>query len=444
MPARVRRVLNVESGLNDGIATPFVGIFLAGAAASESVHGANGVASAAVDLLGGAGMGIAIGVGGALLLRAAVARNLSAPAFRALAPLALALLAYAGTVQVGANGFVAAFVAGMAFGSLLPPDLEPTIAFTDVTGEVLSLLVWFIVGSAMLVPAFQHAQWQDVVFAVLALTVIRMVPVAIACVGLQLDRRTVVFIGWFGPRGLASVIFALARGGHPRRARCQQGARRRHPHRRAERARSRHHRIAVRRPVRRRGIEPSPRSTRAPTHTRATAQIAVRQQKTPRQCGAMVTEEANGGGRQDRWRVVPILGWIRSYDRRWLRGDLIAGFAVAALIVPKNLGYAGIAGIPAAERPLRRGRRRDPLPDLRHQPADLDRAELGVGRGRRQRGRRRRHHRDRGRRRPSSRSSPSSRARCTSCSRCSGWGGSRSSCRGPWSRASCSARRSTS
>jgi NhaP-type Na+/H+ or K+/H+ antiporter len=121
----------------------------------------------------------------------------------------LALLAYAGTVQVGANGFVAAFVAGMAFGSLLPSELEPTIAFTDVTGEVLSLLVWFIVGAAMLVPAFQHAQWQDVVFAVLALTVIRMVSVAIACLGLQLDRRTVAFIGWFGPRGLASVIFAL-------------------------------------------------------------------------------------------------------------------------------------------------------------------------------------------------------------------------------------------
>jgi NhaP-type Na+/H+ or K+/H+ antiporter len=209
VPARIRRVLNVESGLNDGIATPFVGIFLAGAAASESVHGANGVASAVVDLLGGAGMGIAIGAGGALLLRAAVARGLSAPAFRALAPLALALLAYAGTTQVGANGFVAAFVAGMAFGSLLPSDLEATITFTDVAGEVLSLLMWFIVGAAMLVPAFQQAQWQDVVFAALALTVIRMVPVAIACVGLQLDRRTVAFIGWFGPRGLASVIFAL-------------------------------------------------------------------------------------------------------------------------------------------------------------------------------------------------------------------------------------------
>jgi NhaP-type Na+/H+ or K+/H+ antiporter len=209
VPGRIRRVLNVESGLNDGIATPFVGIFLAGAAASEDVHGAGGVGAAAVDLLGGAGTGIGIGLVAAVLMRFAAARGYSAAAFRPLTPLAVALVAYAGTVQVGANGFIAAFVAGMAFGSLLPPDLEPTIEFTNVVGEVLSLLMWFLVGAAMLVPAVQSAKWQDVVFAVLALTVVRMVPVAIACAGLGLDRRTVAFIGWFGPRGLASVIFAL-------------------------------------------------------------------------------------------------------------------------------------------------------------------------------------------------------------------------------------------
>ena len=209
VPGRIRRVLNVESGLNDGIATPFVGIFLAGAAASEAVHGAGGVGAAVVDLVGGAGMGVGIGLVAAFLMRVAVIRGYSAAAFRPLTPLAVAVLAYAGTVEVGANGFIAAFVAGMAFGSAIPPELEPTVEFTNVVGEVLSLLVWFLLGAAMLVPAFQDAQWQDVVFAALALTVVRMVPVAIACVGLGLDRRTVAFIGWFGPRGLASVIFAL-------------------------------------------------------------------------------------------------------------------------------------------------------------------------------------------------------------------------------------------
>ena len=142
-------------------------------------------------------------------MRLAASRGYSAPAFRPLTAVAVALLAYAGTVEAGANGFIAAFAAGMAFGSAIPPDLEPTIEFTNVVGEVLSLVMWFLVGAAMLVPALQNAEWQDVVFAVLALTIVRMIPVAIACVGLGLDRRTVAFIGWFGPRGLASVIFAL-------------------------------------------------------------------------------------------------------------------------------------------------------------------------------------------------------------------------------------------
>jgi len=152
---------------------------------------------------------LAIGLGGAVLLRAAVARGWSEPAFRPLAALAVALLAYTVAVLAGTNGFIAAFLAGMAFGSLLPTELEPTIDFTNVVGEVLSLVMWFVVGAAMLVPAVQDARWQDVLFALLALTVLRMVPVGLACVGLGLDRRTVAFIGWFGPRGLASVIFAL-------------------------------------------------------------------------------------------------------------------------------------------------------------------------------------------------------------------------------------------
>ncbi len=209
VPSRIRRVLNVESGLNDGVATPFVGIFIAGAAASEAVHGSGGVGAAVVDLLAGAGVGVGIGFVAATLMRVAAERGYSASAYRPLTALAVALLAYAGAVQVGANGFIAAFVAGLAFGSVLPPDLQPTTAFTNVVGEVLSLLIWFLVGATMLVPAFHEARWQDVVFAVLALTVVRMVPVAIACTGLGLDRRTVAFIGWFGPRGLASVIFAL-------------------------------------------------------------------------------------------------------------------------------------------------------------------------------------------------------------------------------------------
>ena len=113
------------------------------------------------------------------------------------------------TIEVGGNGFVGAFVGGLAFGSLITATDHHVVDFTEDTGELLSLLVWFLFGAAMIVPAFEQLEWQDVVFAVLALTVVRMVPVAIALAGAGLDRATVAFIGWFGPRGLASVVFVL-------------------------------------------------------------------------------------------------------------------------------------------------------------------------------------------------------------------------------------------
>jgi NhaP-type Na+/H+ or K+/H+ antiporter len=207
VPVGVRRILNVESGLNDGIATPFVNLFIAGAASAEAVH-ASGPARVAVDLLGGAGIGIGVGVAGAVLLALARRNHWIATGAQPLATLALALLAYSASVAAGTNGFVAAFLAGMAFGTVLPHDDE-LIGFSEESGLLMSLLVWFSFGAVMLVPGFQDATWRDVLYGLLALTVVRMVPVALSLVGTGLDRSTVAFIGWFGPRGLASVVFAL-------------------------------------------------------------------------------------------------------------------------------------------------------------------------------------------------------------------------------------------
>jgi NhaP-type Na+/H+ or K+/H+ antiporter len=126
-----------------------------------------------------------------------------------LAILGLAVLAYSTAVLAGTNGFVAAFVAGMAFGTIDRHGDEEPLAYTQETGTALSLLVWFLFGAAMLIPGLEDAGWRDVVFALLALTVVRMVPVALALIGAGLSRPTVAFIGWFGPRGLASVVFGL-------------------------------------------------------------------------------------------------------------------------------------------------------------------------------------------------------------------------------------------
>lgn len=208
IPNRIRRLFNVESGLNDGIATPFVNLFLAGAVSTETSH-ATHLGSAVRELLVGAGIGAGIGLAGGWLVALSLARGWSAPAFRPLAALGLALLAYDLALQVRGNGFVAAFLAGMCFGSLVRDGLEEAVVFAERVGGFLALMVWLVFGAVMVVPGFRAASWQDYLFAVLALTALRMIPVALALIGSGLDRRTVGLVGWFGPRGLASVVFGL-------------------------------------------------------------------------------------------------------------------------------------------------------------------------------------------------------------------------------------------
>jgi NhaP-type Na+/H+ or K+/H+ antiporter len=208
IPNRVRRLLNVESGLNDGIATPFVNLFLAGAVTTEMIHSTS-VLGAAGDLLIGAGVGAGVGLVGGWALARTTASAWSDAGFRTLTALGLALLAYGAAIEAHGNGFVAAFVAGMAFGSVVRRDLDDLVDFAEEAGGLLSLMVWLIFGAAMLVPGIEHATWSDFLFAVLALTAVRMVPVAVALAHSGLDRFTVAFIGWFGPRGLASVVFGL-------------------------------------------------------------------------------------------------------------------------------------------------------------------------------------------------------------------------------------------
>jgi sodium/hydrogen antiporter len=123
--------------------------------------------------------------------------------------LGLAVCAYASAVAIHGNGFIAAFAGGLMFGTTGGRRGEPLVPFVEETGALVSVLVWLAFGAVALVPAMKTLTWAMVLYAILSLTVIRMVPVVVALVGAGLGWATVVVVAWFGPRGLASVVFAL-------------------------------------------------------------------------------------------------------------------------------------------------------------------------------------------------------------------------------------------
>ena len=208
VPTRVRRILNVESGLNDGIATPIVLVALAGAASAEGLE-QTGPGGALLELLLGALVGVAVGVVGGKLLRAARRRGWADEDFAGPAVLALALLAYGLAIALDGNGFVAAFAAGVAFGHTAGRAGPHEVRYVEQTAGLASLLVWTLFGAVAVPVVVDAFSWQVLLYAVLSLTVVRMLPVAVVLLGTGLPRRSGLFIGWFGPRGLASVVFAL-------------------------------------------------------------------------------------------------------------------------------------------------------------------------------------------------------------------------------------------
>ncbi|WP_144671517.1 sodium:proton antiporter [Arthrobacter sp. U41] len=209
VPSRIRQLITVESGLNDGIATPVVMVAIAGAAAAAGLESAEAPGSAAVELLIGAGVGASTGALGGWLLRLARRHGTATEDFAGIGVLALSLLAYTAALAVSGNGFVAAFCAGLAFGTCAGRRGPAELVFVEQMGGLVSLLVWLTFGAISVPTMLANFVPLTLVYAVLSLTVVRMLPVALASIGTGLDRKTILFVGWFGPRGLASLVFAL-------------------------------------------------------------------------------------------------------------------------------------------------------------------------------------------------------------------------------------------
>ena len=209
VPVRIRRALNVESGLNDGIATPFVTLFTALAVAELTQKLSTWLASAMLDIAIALVIGAALGILGGWLFSFAMRHRLTSRATEQIGTLALALAIYFISITLGGNGFISVFVGGLFFSFATRHRQHHAIEFTESTGTMLSLFVWMIFGSIMVIPLFTAFNPLALIYAVLSLTLIRMLPVSLSLVGMHFRGDTKLIMGWLGPRGLASVVFTL-------------------------------------------------------------------------------------------------------------------------------------------------------------------------------------------------------------------------------------------
>ena len=210
IPGRIRQGLNVESGLNDGICVPLLFAAVAVADVESEISGGR---SAGTLLLEEIGYGVLGGVVGGLVVAAIVIhagrRELIADSWRQVIPAAGAALAYGTAAALGGSGFIAAFVAGMTFRLVLGRDPDRLNELSEQVGGVLNGVTFVFFGAILLGPALGELSWELALYAALSLTLVRMLPVAIAMLGTRARAPTLGFLGWFGPRGLASIVFAV-------------------------------------------------------------------------------------------------------------------------------------------------------------------------------------------------------------------------------------------
>ncbi len=207
VPARIRGSLIVESGLNDGLALPLALMFTAAALAQLGVETKGDALTFMVQQVGfGAIAGVAVGVAAGWLIRRAYRNQWAGNEWTKLSTLAVALLAYASAEAVHGNGFIAAWVAGLVFGNLVNTEAPHVEEFGERLGKVLTVVSFFVFGATMLAPGISLVTWEMVIFGVLSLALLRPLAVALGMIGARLPWQSVAFLGWFGPRGIASII----------------------------------------------------------------------------------------------------------------------------------------------------------------------------------------------------------------------------------------------
>jgi len=209
VPVRIRQAINVESGLNDGIALPVVLIIASLASVSTDYEQHNWLKFLAFQLSFGPLSGIVVGFIGTSLINVATAKKWMTDSAEGIVALAIAILAYALAESLQGNGFISAFVAGMVFGHRLTHTCRFLFKFAETEGQLFTLGTFFIFGAVLMPDVLSVINGWMLIYALLSLTLIRIIPVILSLLGTKINLLTALFLGWFGPRGLASIVFLL-------------------------------------------------------------------------------------------------------------------------------------------------------------------------------------------------------------------------------------------
>ena len=211
VPDAVRQGLNVESGLNDGICVPILFVFLALATGKAGEEGPwhLAVMLVAEEIGIGLAVGLILTTLAALLLKFAKGQDWLTYTWIQVPILALALGCFGVAQWLGGSGFTASFSGGLLFGILAKQVKEEYLRAAEGTGDTMALITWVIFGAAVVGQAAGHFNWQIWLYAILSLTLIRMLPVFLVLTRMGVSTEGKLFMGWFGPRGLASIVFAV-------------------------------------------------------------------------------------------------------------------------------------------------------------------------------------------------------------------------------------------
>ncbi|MGB2691216.1 MAG: cation:proton antiporter [Thermodesulfobacteriota bacterium] len=210
VPIRIRQALNVESGLNDGICFPILLLFIYLADTSgESRSASYWIGFLSFQLILGPLAGAIVGYLGGKAVLWGLNKNWMSANYQRLSGIALAVAAFFTAELIGGNGFMSAFFAGLIFGNVTTKASDPIYEFAEAEGEILILLTFLLFGAVMVPDALGGISWRYILYAIISLTVIRIIPVAIGLIGKGLSAPSILYVGWFGPRGAASILYVL-------------------------------------------------------------------------------------------------------------------------------------------------------------------------------------------------------------------------------------------